>query len=127
MARSTVKLEWHGDRVMHELKADLNAKLATVGELITSQMRRNLSTPGPEPSAPGEFPHAQSRRLRHAPTYEADPGNTSISIIVPVDYAGFLEAGSSRMQARPFIMRTIDELRPKIVSIMTKPRRSLFA
>src|SRR5262245_12863773 len=105
-----VRMEWNGDRIMKEIRADMNARLHTVGVLVTSEMRRRLSTPGPEASAPGDYPHAQSGRLRAAVTFEADPADDSISIIVPVDYAGFLEHGTSKMEARPFVLRTVEDL-----------------
>src|SRR5262249_2265682 len=91
------------------------------------EIRRELSTPGPEPSAPGEAPHAQTSRLRSSVSFEADPSNDSVRIVVPVDYAGYLEHGTSKMEARPFIQQVIDKNRNKIISMMTTPRKNLFA
>jgi HK97 gp10 family phage protein len=123
---TSVKLVWHGDRLAKEIKADLNGRLAVVGELVAGQLRRNLSTPGPAASAPGQFPHAQSGRLRQAPTYNVDSRKVSLRIIVPVEYARFLELGTSKMQPRPFLLRTVKELRPQIMAIMAGPRRGFL-
>jgi HK97 gp10 family phage protein len=127
MAQAATKLQWNGSRIEKDIRKDLNARLHAAGVLVTSRMRQNLSTPGPEASAPGAWPHAQSGRLRGAVTFEVDEANTTLRVLVAAEYAEFLEDGTKNMAARPFIQRTIDEVRPQIVKIMTTPRKSLFA
>src|SRR5262245_4431712 len=120
---ASVKLTWNGARVEREIKADLNGRLALCGELVASTIRRRLSTPGPAASAPGEHPHAQSGRLRGSVSYSTDPASLTLRVGTNVEYGGFLEHGTSRMAARPFLLRTVFELRPQLRRIMSKPRR----
>ena len=57
-------------------------------------------------SAPGEPPKSDSGFLaKHVrPTTVKDKGNVvSASVIVSASYAGFLEEGTSKMKARPFV------------------------
>ena len=54
----------------------------------------------PPASAPGEVPHRRTGRL--ATSWEIAPQGNGVAIISQVDYAAFLENGTTRMAARPF-------------------------
>lgn len=124
---ASVKVTWNGNRVHQEIKADINARLDLAGELIASTIRRNLSTPGPAASAPGQFPHAQSGRLRNSVTYSTDASKMTLRVGTNVEYAAFLEGGTRRMEPRPFLLRTVFMLKPQLRAIFTRPRKSLFS
>jgi hypothetical protein len=122
-AKAKVTMRWYGDRALKHIERELERRLNLAGELIRSQLTRNLSTPGPAASAPGHFPHAQSGRLRAAPMYSVTRrrDRMMLRVSVPVEYAKFLQFGASKMQARPFLDVTLFQLRPQLKRILGRP------
>lgn len=78
-------------------------------------------------SAPGEAPAAQSGKLRQEwddITERQGNGHTSIvtsRIISTTPYAGYLEEGTERMAARPFVDKIIEKAEPEILEIARAP------
>jgi hypothetical protein len=66
--------------------------------------------PGPSPSAPGEPPHVQTGALR-AGIHAAPAGTLRWKVANSVDYGIYLEFGTRRMSARPFMGPMAEELR----------------
>jgi HK97 gp10 family phage protein len=68
-------------------------------------MRANLNTPYPPASEPGEFPHKRTGNLRDNVDYWIDRKTLKLRIGPTVDavYGLYLEYGTSRMAARPWI------------------------
>jgi HK97 gp10 family phage protein len=58
--------------------------------------------PGPAPSSPGEPPHVQTGALRASIRVE-NRGSFTQAITTSVDYAPYLEYGTRKMSARPFM------------------------
>lgn len=77
--------------------------LADVRGEARDKLREVLSTPGPEPSAPGEPPHKQSGDLVESYTFDAayDGEDVIVTMTPGVPYADALEYGTSRMLPRP--------------------------
>lgn len=46
-----------------ELTAEFEKRTRRAAEVIAQELRKNLSTPGPQPSKPGGFPHTQSGKM----------------------------------------------------------------
>jgi hypothetical protein len=127
---ATTKVTFDSRRLAREIKADLNARLATVGELVVSDLKQKLSTSnqgGAHPSMPHEYPHAGTGRLRNATMYSVDTTNCSLDISIPVEYAQFLTTGTKHLAARKMIIDAVRENRGRIIKIMTTPRKGLFA
>lgn len=120
---SSVKLTWHDKRIEKELKGELATRLNACGQLIVSEIRKNISDPGPGASAPGDFPHAQTGYLRQTVTYSVDEKKLELIAGATAEYAEFLEHGTKYMDARPFILRTIRDITPKIKAIMTQQKK----
>ena len=78
------------------------------------QLRVGRPRPAHQASAPGEYPKSDSGRLashifaRLIARGVAEAGTDVV-------YGGYLERGTSRMAARPWLLRTFKELRPRIV------------
>ena len=92
------------------VKAAARAALEPAGKALADEVRRRVSVPGlGVPSAPGEPPRKQTGGLLASIRHEVDP--TSLEILVIADHpaAFYLEYGTQRMAARPF-------LRPAVVS-----------
>ena len=61
-------------------------------------------------SAPGEPPMSDTGRLASSMQFEID-GLTGY-VFTPVEYGPYLEFGTSRMAARPFLFPSVEEERP---------------
>lgn len=78
-------------------------------------------------SAPGEAPAAQSGKLRQEwddITERQGNGHTSIvtsRITSTTPYAGYLEEGTERMAARPFVDKILEKAEPEILEIARAP------
>lgn len=73
----------------------------------------------PSPSPPGTPPGRRSGFLRTAWTMYYGDGGTSgmFGIISAAPYAGYLEEGTSKMAARPFVDKITDTAMPEIERI----------
>ena len=80
------------DKLLADVRAEGRDKLSEI-----------LSTPGPEPSEPGEPPHKQSGDLLESYTFDATYDGETIVVTMqsPLPYADALEYGTDRMAARP--------------------------
>ena len=71
--------------------------------LVESQAKRNASTP--PPSQPGQGPSVRTGRLRSSITWRLgeDAKGVYADVGTNVHYAPYVELGTSRMRARPFL------------------------
>ena len=60
-------------------------------------------------SAPGEAPANETGRLLASLHFEITPSGTVLRVLAGTDYAAYLEFGTSKMEARPFLRRAINE------------------
>lgn len=58
-------------------------------------------------SRPGEYPRKQTGHLRRTITYEVDEATMTARIGTNLLYGKFLELGTIRMKARPFLRKTL--------------------
>lgn len=74
---------------------------------------------GPSPSAPGSTPGVRSGNLRRNWTMQVTGGGGSgtFGITSGMNYAGYLEGGTRKMAARPFVDKVQQEALPQIKAI----------
>jgi hypothetical protein len=77
-----------------------------------------FNTPGPPASLPGEFPHRVSGDLQRSIQMRLDRRSLSVRVIATAPHADVLEA------RRPFLRRTMRELRPTLRAILLEGRGS---
>ena len=70
---------------------------------------------GASPSAPGSPPGVRSGNLRR--NWTMFSGGGSFGITSGMGYAGYLEYGTSKMAARPFVEKIKEEAMPQIMAI----------
>ena len=63
---------WHGPKVIKEVQGEVEKRLKLAAEAVTSQAKRNVSIPTSTagPSKEGEFPHADTGKLRQSIFWE---------------------------------------------------------
>lgn len=105
-----------GPRVVFEavVKASRShAALSRIGIVVSNAVKQKLSHAGsgePNPrggnrSAPGQPPAVDTGRLRNSIDYHVgtDAAGGYVDVGTSVEYASYLETGTSRMAARPFM------------------------
>ena len=75
-------------------------------------------------SAPGQYPAADTGRLHQSitATVADTPGGVAVQVSANVEYATYLEFGTSKMAPRPFLSRAYNE---NIGGIRRRVRRSI--
>jgi HK97 gp10 family phage protein len=115
----------------HVVRAVDAGALMVQGEAQTSILRgpktgRVYPLPGGkthQASAPGEPPASNTGNLASSiqPNYRIDTERTKqTDVVARANYAGFLEEGTSRMDARPFLAKALQKMRKKILAFIRK-------
>ncbi len=83
------------------------------------KMKKVLGPRGSNRSLPGEFPHKDYGLLRASIAWQInDDGAAAVARVgTPLAYGKFLEFGTRRMQARPFLRRTLAEESGRLATI----------
>ena len=100
VARTT----WEGPAIEAKTTAAVEQALLAAGSEVQVQMRTNISA-AKGPSQPGQFPGYQTRNLARSVTVEKRAANR-VAMGSPVFYGKYLEYGTSRMAARPWVVRS---------------------
>lgn len=100
---------------------EINQKVMSKAYRVQNEMRNteiDVLT-NPSPSAPGNPPGVRSGSLRNDWKFsvEGGAGHVTVKGAPSVGYAGYLENGTIKMAARPYIDKITEELEPKVDSI----------
>lgn len=117
MFKATTSVKWHDRAYVARVKTEMNRRLDAAGEYLRGKIVRNISLPTSiyGPSKVGEYPHADSGKLRQSIySRQTSPGVQEVGS--PLPYAYHLET-----KGRSFIFRTFKEERPALRRIMLKP------
>lgn len=121
-----IKPKWRTTEVTRRIRAEMVRRLNHCGEVVASHARKMVSesTRAHGPSLPGDPPHTDTGRLRNSISHGVeDRGMGKLVAIVGsnVEYAPYLELGTKRMAARPFLLRAIEEKQTEIRDILSRP------
>jgi hypothetical protein len=105
---NAVRIVWRGLQVAAQVDREIEKRLGKCGEMLASQIRRNLSGPYPPASLPGEFPHLRTGKLRQSVHWER-MGSKRVRVGSPLHYAAIHE-----FTERPFVRRTFVEMHGKL-------------
>jgi hypothetical protein len=111
---SPVTIAWFGAKILQEFKMEMKRRAMRAARTLANQLADNIDTPGPQASAPGEFPHAQTRELLYSINVH-DDGEMGASVSVDAEHARFVE------KSRPFFDRTIRDCERRIEKILSAP------
>ncbi|MDY0167437.1 MAG: hypothetical protein RBS80_12890 [Thermoguttaceae bacterium] len=106
--RSGVTWRWNGGSpkaAARPIQDELDARVRLAAETLRGAIVESIgeSTREHGPSLPGTPPHADTGRLRQS-VFAVDNGDGSATIGAAARYAGYLEAGTTRMDPRPFLV-----------------------
>jgi HK97 gp10 family phage protein len=99
------RLDWNGDAAEVFVRGRTLSALMVLGQAGEDRARELIGTPGPPRSTPGSPPHMDTEALRDSITHEVDAGQMSARIGTNLDYGLYLEVGTSKMAARPWLRR----------------------
>lgn len=132
---ATIKTEWHGPRRKAELMAEMKRRLSACAIIVASEAKRLVSTAGTgqardkrgkfkrlygaNPSKPGDPPHKQTGTLRRSITWMI--AGTIARVGTNLPYGRWLELGTTKMAARPWLRRALAMCRDRINSILSRP------
>lgn len=108
---------------------EVNQKTMSKAFRVSNAMRNSAIEvlTNPSPSSPGNPPGVRTGFLRRAwktgVRMNGGNSNSSISITAYADskasYAGYLEDGTKKMEARPFVDPILDDVEPEVDSIFS--------
>lgn len=80
--------------------------LHLAGKAMVAEITREIGVQGyGTPSQPGNPPYKQTGELQAGIRYEIDAANLIVYVLSDAPYSTYLEFGTSRMDARPFMHR----------------------
>lgn len=128
---------WQGDARMRDYRNTLERRMNVITQKLAAATAKNLGRSGGarsgrfyrrpgggisyQASAPGQFPAFVTGTLQRGVRGHVETGRGKITGFVAVrgvKYAKFLEFGTSRMAARPFLRPTIHENRGAIMAVL---------
>ena len=105
------KFIWH-QRVIDKLKEKIGDNLEEVGLFIEQEAKKNIT----------EMGAVKTGILRGSITHETDEGKLSTIIGTNVEYAPFVELGTSKMQPRPYLRYALYKNKKEIIDILSKEK-----
>lgn len=132
-------MQWD-ESYVREVERTVAARVQAAGYHLVSRIRENISVPsrtvklregkggkvkkvlgprGSSRSRPGEFPHKDFGRLRQSIAQQHFPDEARSIVGTNLPYGKFLELGTSKMAARPFLRRTLAEEKETIRQMIT--------
>ncbi len=125
------EINWHGPAVQAQIRAELTRRISAACIVVENHAKQLVSVEGAggsgntrlsynaNPSAPGDPPHVQTGRLRSSIAHEVDglTGRVGTNVI----YGRWLELGTSRMAARPWLRRALGEMTAAVTAIIGRP------
>ena len=127
MSDNNVRLDWNGPACQREIQALIKRGLYSAGLLVQRRAKELLSTSGTgggkgkkrkygsEPSAPGEPPRKQRGTLRASVAVDANEKECRVG--TNLKYGLYLELGTRKLKARPWLRRALAETESKIKPI----------
>ena len=117
------RIEFKTGRIIRRGRGAMTTAIRRVARRMTNNVRLKISKPSPPVSRPGAHPHSDTGALRD--TFEVVPNGFKMFIRVK-QYGIYLEGGTRKMRARPFIRRNLltpDKARFWIRQINTEIRK----
>jgi len=114
-----MSVRWYGDKFRKEIETKCLQNMETACLFLEGQIKKDISQ-GQPPSKPGEPPHVLWGTLRRSITHEVEKSREGVigRVGSNEEYALFLEVGTSKMAARPFLRPGLAKNRRQIAQIL---------
>ena len=116
-------LVWYGNRIVRQIGAEVNARLAMSGEIVKNKAKKSMPLnlvlglkPVPR-SKPGQPPFAQTQKLYKSIEVVKEPERMQVKVGTKVPYGRHLEYGTKKMLWRPWLIPALIKSIPKIKTI----------
>jgi hypothetical protein len=114
-AEAAAALPGHAEKEVETVRKEIAARTPRAANELRNAELQVLNNPAG--SAPGNPPGRRSSTLWRADSWEVTSSASSIVLSTGVHYAGYLEHGTRKMAARPFVDRIQQQALPRIISI----------
>lgn len=123
-----VKFKWSGGRAPWAVRSAIADGQARAADRIKRAIRRTINIPFPPASQPGEPPHRRTGNLRRNVEWWQNRKTLTVQVGVTVDapYGLFLEFGTRKMAARPFIRPIMEDMQSTIKNTMNRAAAIAF-
>jgi len=119
------RLIWKGKELEKLIGQKSARNMQTAAYFLEGEIKKSMKAGGGRgkshiPAPPGEPPHVDTGRLRRSITHEIEVTDKGVigRIGTNVDYGRYLELGTSRMKARPFLRPGLEKNKRKIARIL---------
>lgn len=118
------QLKWNGGQALATIKAKTTERLRRATLFLWEEVVKalNVGNPAPHlnPSLPGRPPRKRTGILQRNVLYEIDEaqGQAKVGITPMAFYGVFLEYGTKKMQARPFMLATLEKNEDRLKEIL---------
>jgi len=109
---------WYGPQAKAHVKDMVSLRVSAAGRVFRDLIRGALSVPGPAPSAAGEYPHKQMGHLRRNIQSQFDRATVTARVGTNVLYGKFLETGTRKMAARPWLSNAIRDFSSNVRAVL---------
>ncbi len=116
---ATANLIWKQDRIVVRVRAVMLRRAQFAAETLEREVRARVGDPYPPASAPGQPPHRRTGALQRSIQGFVKPlaMKIRVGLSIAAPYAKFLQRGTTRMAARPFLGTVSD--RRRVVDILS--------
>jgi len=112
-------MKWYGDQVAAKIRSHVAIRIEYAARTLRDRARTALGQARtPPPSAPGEFPHLVTGHLRRNVQMEMNRAALIARVGTNVLYGRYLEFGTWKMLARPWLSRVFREGAPEVRRIL---------
>lgn len=105
-ANKPVRIQFNTGRIIKRERRAMGMAFNAAVAKMQKRVRDKIGTPYPPASRPGAHPHRRTGRLQSS--FRVLRKGYSIFVRMPL-YGAYLEGGTSRMKARPFVRRNIHD------------------
>ena len=123
-----VSFKWHGKAIEKGIRRHMLKRVKKAAYLVERRTKKNVSrktTRVAGPSIPGSlFPHRDEGNLVKSIKHrkgQIESSTITYQVGTPLKYGLFLELGTSKMVARPFLRTTLDMSKIEIEQFITAP------
>lgn len=110
------RIIWRKKELLADVEKKFSDRLAIAAEMVKTQVQKNISVSTREagPSEPGDYPHADTGRLRNS-IFWTFVGKMAVIVGTPLEYGLKLE-----YSGRSFLRRTLNEMASKVARVLGK-------